>query len=152
MKIIYGNSVCELHNPIEAVKTIEIIYRGNIVIRHKHREVVAKIDSRRNRIRNNSSNSTLTKTNNSIIINNYSGLSLFRWIGEFRIISAKVNNKNITTEIFGVDYWNLINSNWDNAAKPEQYNGTYKFGRIPRKMASKGRKRKMLTQPSSRRY
>ena len=33
-------------------------------------------------------------------------IELFKWIGEFRIISAKVNDKNIPVEVFGIDYWN----------------------------------------------
>ena len=152
MKIIYGNSICELHNPITDVISIEIKYRGNIIIKHPHREIVQKIDRRRSRIRNKNSNSTLTHNNNIITISNYSELNLFKWVGDFRIISAKVNNKNVSVEVFGVDYWNMINSDWDYAGKFENYKGNYKFGRVPRKMSSKGRKNKTLKQIPKGRY
>ena len=152
MKIIYGNSICELQNPIDDVRVIEIKYRGNIMIKHPHREVVYKIDNRRSRVKNKSSNSTLTHENNIITILNYSELSLFKWIGEFRIISAKVNNKNVPVEVFGVDYWNMIDSDWDYAGKPEKYKGTYRFGRSPDKKTSKGRNNKKVTKLSSGGY
>ena len=146
MKIVYGNSICELHNPIENINSIKIKYRGSIIIKHLHREVVEKIDNRRSRVRNKNSNSTLTHENNIITILNYSELSLFKWVGEFRIISAKVNDKSVPVEVFGIDYWNLINSTWDTAGKPENYKGNYKFGRVPQKMTLKGRKNKTLRQ------
>tara|TARA_R100001594_G_scaffold3912_1_gene14334 strand:- start:927 stop:1382 length:456 start_codon:yes stop_codon:yes gene_type:complete len=146
MKIVYGNSICELHNPIENINSIEIKYRGSIIIKHPHREVVQKIDNRRSRIRNKNSNSTLRHENNIITILNYSELNLFKWVGEFRIISAKVNDKNVSIEVFGVDYWNLINSDWDSAGKPENYKGNYKFGSVPQKKTLKGRKNKTLRQ------
>ena len=146
MKIVYGNSICELHNPIENINSIEIKYRGSIIIKHPHREVVQKIDNRRSRIRNRNSNSTLRHENNIITILNYSELNLFKWVGEFRIISAKVNDKNVSIEVFGVDYWNLINSDWDSAGKPENYKGNYKFGSVPQKKTLKGRKNKTLRQ------
>ena len=146
MKIVYGNSICELNNPIENINSIKIKYRGSIIIKHLHREVVEKIDNRRSRVRNKNSNSTLTHENNIITILNYSELSLFKWVGEFRIISAKVNDKNVSIEVFGVDYWNLINSDWDSAGKPENYKGNYKFGSVPQKKTLKGRKNKTLRQ------
>ena len=146
MKIVYGNSICELHNPIENINSIKIKYRGSIIIKHPHREVVEKIDNRRSRVRNKNSNSTLTHENNIITILNYSELSLFKWVGEFRIISAKLNDKSVPVEVFGIDYWNLINSTWDTAGKPENYKGNYKFGRVPQKKTLKGRKNKTLRQ------
>jgi len=152
MKIVYGNSICELHNPIENVNSIEIKYRGSIIIKHPHREVVQKINNRRSRIRNKNSNSTLTHENNIITVLNYSELSLFKWVGEFRIISAKVNDKSVPVEVFGVDYWNLIDSTWDTAGKPENYKGNYKFGRVPQKKTLKGQKNKTLRQSSNGRY
>ena len=152
MKIVYGNSICELHNPIENINSIKIKYRGSIIIKHPHREVVEKIDNRRSRVRNKNSNSTLTHENNIITILNYSELSLFKWVGEFRIISAKVNDKSVPVEVFGIDYWNLINSTWDTAGKPENYKGNYKFGRVPRKKTLKGRKNKTLRQLPRGRY
>jgi len=151
MKIIYGNSICKLHNPLENVISIEIKYRGNIIIKHKHREVVEKLSNNLIRVKNKNKTSTLKRMNNKIRIEyqNKVDIELFKWIGEFRIISAKVNNKNVPIEVFGVDYWNMINSDWDSAGKPENYKGNYKFGCVPQKKTSKRRKNKTLRQPSS---
>ena len=77
---------------------------------------------------------------------------LFKYNGDFRIISAKVNDRNIPVEVFGIDYPNLINSKPENMGKPENYKGNYKFGRVPRKMSSKGRKNKTLKQLPKGRY
>ncbi len=78
---------------------------------------------------------------------------LLKYNGEMKILSAKINNKNIPIETEGIDYWNMINSNWENAGKPSQYYGTYFVGKIPKrktislrkKVASRGQK-----QPRSR--
>ena len=77
---------------------------------------------------------------------------LFKYNGDFQIISAKVNEKNVAVEVFGIDYWNSINSDWDYAGKPEIYKGTYKYGRSPKKQASKGLNNKKVTKLSSGGY
>ena len=77
---------------------------------------------------------------------------MFKYVGNFRIISAKVNDKNIPVEVFGVDYPNLINSKPENMGKPENYKGNYKFGRVPQKKTLKGIKNKTLKQLPSRSY
>ena len=140
MKIIYGNSICELKSFDEPIKSVEINYRGNILIKHKHREVIQIINNNLMRIKNKNKTSTLLREKNKIKIEyqNEINVELFKWVGEFRIISAKVNDKNIPIEVFGVDYPNLIDSKPESMGKPENYRGNYKYGRVPQK---RGRKR-----------
>ena len=106
--------------------------------------------------RNLKSKSLLIHGNNQIHIGFVEAkndlIELFKWVGEFRIISAKVNDKNVPVEVFGVDTWNMINSDWDYAGKPEIYKGTYRHGRSPKKKASKGLNNKKVNKLSSRRY
>jgi len=140
MRIIYGNSICKLEGLNVSVGIIEISYRGNITIKHKHREVIQRISKNLIRVKNKNKTSILTRTNNKIRIEyqNKVDVELFKWIGDFRIISAKVNDKSIPVEVFGIDYPNLIDSKPESMGKPENYRGNYKYGRVPRK---RGRKR-----------
>ena len=155
MKIIYGKGQCSLSS-IGGVKSIVIKYRGNISIAHNHLHFGAFLDNDRVLFNNYGAKSLLVHGNNQIHIGIMDGgkikEELFTYIGEFRIISAKVNDKNVPFEVFGVDYWNLIDSTWDYAGKPENYKGNYKFGRSPKKQALKGRKISTSTQSSSRSY
>ena len=154
MKIIYGKGECSLEGFTELVKSIVIKYRGSIVLKHNFAELYNIIENDFY-FRNLKSKSLLIHGNNQIhigFIDNLDLDKLFDYRGEFRIISAKVNDKNVPVEIFGVDYWNLINSEWDTAGKPENYKGNYKFGRSPKKQASKGRKISTSTQSSGRSY
>lgn len=72
---------------------------------------------------------------------------LLKYNGEMKILSAKINNKNIPIETEGIDYWEMIDSNWESAGKPSQYYGGYFVGKIPkrrtisltRKVTSRGR-------------
>ena len=61
-----------------------------------------------------------------------------------QIIGRKFQNirleKSITVEARGIDYYNLIDSTWDYAGKPEKYNGTYTIGKVP-----KNKRNKVLT-------
>ena len=145
MKLIYGKSYCTLHYGIENVKSVVIKYKGSISIKHQHMEFVQRIN-RRSGIFNNFNQK-------SILIHNYNQIrigfakevvgeiELFRWVGDFKILSAKVNKKNIPVEVFGVDYCEMINSTFDSMGKPEQYRGSYKFGRVPKRRRRMKRKR-----------
>lgn len=151
--IKYGKGTCEI-NSNEIIKSIEIKYRGNVYLHHKHIEITHFFENSMY-AKNKKSKSLLIHGNNRIHIGFLNGLQnseLFRYSGSFRIISAKVNNRNIPIELFGVDYPNLINSKPENMGKPENYKGNYKFGRVPRKMSSKGRKNKTPKQLPKRRY
>lgn len=155
MKIIYGKGKIVLSGFIEPIESIVIKYRGSVIIKHSFAELYNIINNSFY-FRNLKSKSLLIHGNNQIHIgfsNPESNLEeLFTYIGEFRIISAKVNDRNIPIEVFGIDYWNLIDSKWDNAGKPENYKGNYKFGRVPRKKTSKGRNFKTLNRLPSGRY
>ena len=149
MNIIYGKGVCYINQPVN-VKNISIKYRGLINTKHKHKEII-KSENNKLYIVNMQSKSVFVDLNNNIeILYNKPTINedseLFKYIGEFRIISAKVNDRNIPVEVFGVDYPNLINSKPENMGKPENYKGNYKFGRVPRKKTLKGRKNKTLRQ------
>jgi hypothetical protein len=155
MKIIYGKGQCSLSST-EGVKSIVIKYRGGISIAHNHLHFGAFLDGDRVLFNNYGARSLLVHGNNQVHIgvmnNGKINEELFTYIGEFRIISAKVNDKNVPVEVFGVDYWNMIDSDWDTAGKPENYKGNYKFGRVPRKKTLKGQKNKTLKQLPRGRY
>lgn len=149
MKIIYGKGECSIEGFTEPIESIVIKYRGNIVLKHNFAELYNVIGNDFY-FRNLKSKSLLVHGNNQIHIGFIDARDnlkeLFNWVGEFRIISAKVNDKNVPVEVFGVDYWNLINSTWDSAGKPENYKGNYRFGRVPQKKTLKGQKNKTLRQ------
>ena len=151
--IKYGKGSCEIKSN-EIIKSIEIKYRGNVYLQHKHIEITHFFENSMY-AKNKKSKSLLIHGNNQIHIGFLNGLQdteLFKYSGQFRIISAKVNGKNIPVEVFGVDYWNMINSTWDYAGKPENYRGNYKSGRVPRKKTFKGQKNKTLKQLPKGRY
>tara|TARA_R100000458_G_C8253229_1_gene229752 strand:- start:25 stop:492 length:468 start_codon:yes stop_codon:yes gene_type:complete len=155
MKIIYGKGQCSLSS-MQDVKSIVIKYRGSVSVTHNHLHFGAFLDGDRVLFNNYGARSLLVHGNNQIHIGVMDGgeikEELFNYIGEFRIISAKVNDKNVPIEVFGVDYWNMIDSDWDYAGKPEIYKGTYRHGRSPKKKASKRLNNKKVNKLSSRRY
>lgn len=155
MKIIYGKGQCSLSST-QDVKSIVIKYRGSVSVTHNHLHFGAFLDGDRVLFNNYGARSLLVHGNNQIHIGVMDGgeikEELFTYIGEFRIISAKVNDKNVPVEVFGIDYWNSIDSDWDYAGKPEIYKGTYRYGRSPKKKASKRLNNKKVTKLSSGGY
>ena len=142
MKIKYGKGECFIDYKIEEISSIVIRYRGVITIRHNFMGIDSILDNERAILNNVNRNNLLIEGNNQIhigFLNNPKDLNkLFNYNGDFRIISAKVNDKNIPVEVFGIDYPNLIDSKPESMGKPENYRGNYKYGRVPRK---RGRKR-----------
>ena len=142
MKIKYGKGECFIDYKIEEISSIVIRYRGVITIRHSFMGIDSILDNERAILNNVNRNNLLIEGNNQIhigFLNNPKDLNkLFNYNGDFRIISAKVNDKNIPIEVFGIDYPNLIDSKPESMGKPEDYRGNYKYGRVPRK---RGRKR-----------
>lgn len=147
MKLIYGNSHCTLHYGVEAIRSVVIKYRGSIVIKHEHMEFLRQRNKRNGLFKNFEQKSLLIHNNNQIRIGYVKEvigeIELFRWIGNFKILSVKVNGKNVPIKVFGVDFCELIDSKFDSMGKPEQYRGTYRYGRIPQ------RRRKMTTKKLS---
>ena len=151
--IKYGKGVCEIKSN-EIIKSIEIRYRGNIYLQHNHIELTHFFENSMY-VKNRNAKSLIIHGNNQIHIGFLNGLQdaeLFKYSGNLKIHSAKVNGKNVAVEVLGIDYWNSINSDWDYAGKPEIYKGTYRYGRSPKKQALKGRKNSTSTQSSSRSY
>ena len=146
MKLIYGKGECCINGINEEINSVVIRYSGCVILRLKHAELVNVLNNNLH-FRHLKSKSLLVRGNNQIHIGFLPPVieleELFRYTGNFKILSAKVNDKNIAVELFGVDYWNLINSNWDNAGKPESYKGTYRFGRIPQKKGIKRGKQRI---------
>ena len=130
MKIIYGKDSCILQgsNIVEVV----IKYRGDPYLSHNHLEIIEALNDNQAYVKNINSSSLILHGNNQIHIgwkNAVDGeVQLFRYTGYFKILSAKVNGKNITIETKNIDFWNLIDSKWDSAGKPELYKGTYRNG------------------------
>ena len=155
MKLIYGKGTCKLDRNIEPIESIVIRYKGIIVLNHKFAELINVIEDNLY-FKNLKTKSLLVHGNNQIhigFINPQNDLNeLFKYNGDFKIISAMVNNKNIPIEVFGVDYWNLINSTWDNAGKPEDYKGNYKVGKIPKKKSNKFKNTNKVTKGSGGGY
>ena len=149
MKLIYGNSYCTLHYGVENVKSVVIKYRGAISIKHNHMEFLHQINRRNGMFNNFNRKSLLIRNNNQIRIGYakevVGEIELFRWVGEFKILSVKVNNKNVPIEVTNVDYCELINSKFDNMGKPEQYKGTYRYGRVPKRRRKKRMSSKRLS-------
>lgn len=155
MKIKYGKGECFIEYSAERISSIVIKYRGIVTLRHKFMTIDSILDNQRALLRGVNKNNMLVHGNNQIhigFLNNPDLDKLFDYQGEFRIISAKVNDKNVPVEVFGVDTWNMINSDWDYAGKPEIYKGTYRHGRSPKKKASKRLNNKKVNKLSSRRY
>ena len=155
MKIKYGKGECFIDYKVEEISSIVIKYRGAVTLNHDFMTIDSILDDERALVKNINKNNMLVHGNNQIhigFLNNPDLDKLFDYRGDFRILSAKVNDRNIPVEVFGVDYPNLINSKPENMGKPENYKGNYKFGRVPRKMSSKGRKNKTLKQLPKGRY
>jgi len=139
MRIKYGKGDCFLYfNGL--ISHISIKYRGDISLKHRHREIIL-INNGKVYFNNIKSKSSLYNNNNRIDIFFKKDIAphdkLFNYNGDFRIISAKVNDKNIPIEVFGIDYPNLIDSKPESMGKPENYRGNYKYGRVPSKRGKK---------------
>ena len=155
MKIKYGKGECFIDYKVEEISSIVIKYRGAVTLNHDFMTIDSILDDERALVKNINKNNMLVHGNNQIhigFLNNPDLDKLFDYRGDFRILSAKVNDRNIPVEVFGVDYPNLINSKPENMGKPENYKGNYKFGRVPRKKTPKGRKNKTLKQLPKGRY
>ena len=135
MKIIYGKGEC-LIDYSQNYKHISIKYRGEVALKHLHREII-KISGKKIYITNKGKTSFLYHIGNKIDIvfmkDPVNITKLFEYNGTFRITNAKIDDKNISVETKNIDYWNLINSKWDSAGKPEQYKGQYFVGNIPKR-------------------
>ena len=133
MKLIYGKGNCNLDSIVEPINSIIIKYRGNIVLRHNFAELINVTDNNQY-FRNLYTKSILIHGNNQIHIGFLEPLTeinkLFEYVGEFKIMSAKINNININFETKGVDFYELINSKWDNMGKPEIYKDSYQIGKV----------------------
>ena len=155
MKIKYGKGECFIDYKVEEISSIVIKYRGAVTLNHDFMTIDSILDDERALVKNINKNNMLVHGNNQIhigFLNNPDLDKLFDYRGDFRILSAKVNDRNIPVEVFGVDYPNLINSKPENMGKPENYKGNYKFGRVPQKKTLKGIKNKTLKQLPSRSY
>tara|TARA_R110000824_G_C14955738_1_gene651461 strand:- start:242 stop:712 length:471 start_codon:yes stop_codon:yes gene_type:complete len=156
MKLIYGKGECVLNYSTEIVESVVIKYKGSIRLIHKHMEIEHFLGGNRVLIKRKSARSLIIHGNNQIHIGYLNNAefnpNIFQYNGDFKIISAKVNEKNIPIEVTNVDYWNLIDSTWDNAGKPENYKGNYKVGRIPKKKSNKFKNIKRITKGSGGGY
>ncbi len=151
MKIIYGKGECVIDKINEPVQSIIIRYKGNVILKHKFAELYNIINNNFY-FRNLKSKSMLIHGNNQIHIGFITPQNelneLFKYNGDFEITSVKINDVNVNVELFGVDYYNLIDSNWDSAGKPEVYENTFIVGKLPKKRKSIFNNRK--TRQSSR--
>ena len=128
MKIYYGNGEVRLEGAVD-VAAFEIRYKGKI-----------NADSEL-------PDSWFMRNNNRMII----GVSLgdvqpevlFTYEGELRILSCRVTNRDLyqdyaTPVAEGLGFWNVLNTNWEDFTQfPEDFNGTYVTGKIPRKTSIK---------------
>ena len=127
-KIYYGNGEVRLEGAVD-VAAFEIRYKGKI-----------NADSEL-------PDSWFMRNNNRMII----GVSLgdvqpevlFTYEGELRILSCRVTNRDLdqdyaTPVAEGLGFWNVLNTNWEDFTQfPEDFNGTYVTGKIPRKTSIK---------------
>tara|TARA_R110000824_G_C14944542_1_gene650246 strand:+ start:222 stop:695 length:474 start_codon:yes stop_codon:yes gene_type:complete len=152
MKIIYGKGEC-LIDYSQNFSRITIKYRGSVSLKHYHREII-KIDKTKIYIANRRKTSNLYNYNNQIDIfykESPTGITeLFKYNGTFKILSAKIDNKNIIVETKNIDYWNKINSTWNTAGKPEQYKGEYFIGKIPKKSKLSKLSKKLIKSRSNK--
>ena len=128
MRIYYGNGEVRLEGAVD-VAAFEIRYKGKI-----------NADSEL-------PDSWFMRNNNRMII----GVSLgdvqpevlFTYEGELRILSCRVTNRDLyqdyaTPVAEGLGFWNVLNTNWEDFTQfPEDFNGTYVTGKIPRKTSIK---------------
>ena len=149
--ITYGKSYCEISGNYQS---IVIKYRGRIVLRHDHFEFIQDLGNNNARVRNFGKKSMLIKNHNQIHIGFTEPQSgdkvLFRYVGEFRILSVKVDDKNAKITEQGIDYWNKVDSTWNTAGKPEQYRGTYKYGRVGSKNKKSKLSKKLIKRDNSK--
>ena len=128
MRIYYGNGEVRLEGAVD-VAAFEIRYKGKI-----------NADSEL-------PDSWFMRNNGRMII----GISLgdvqpevlFTYEGELRILSCRVTNRDLyqdyaTPVAEGLGFWNVLNTNWEDFTQfPEDFNGTYVTGKIPRKTSIK---------------
>ena len=131
MKIIYGKDSCILQGASMTTEVV-ITYLGSPFLSHNHLEIIDILNQNQAKVRNGRSTSVIIHGNNQIHIGYKDAIDgeheLFKYTGHFKILTAKVNNESVTIETKNIDYWEKINSKWDNAGKWESYKGTYKRG------------------------
>ena len=131
--IKYGKGICIIKYSTYILKSVVIKYRGNPRLKHNHLSLDAMLGGDSVLIKNYGSKNLLIQGNNQIHIGFINGaeneFELFRYTGLFEILSVKVNDKNIEITEMNIDYWNKVDSTWNTAGKPEQYKGTYRYGR-----------------------
>ena len=137
MKLIYGRGDCELQYPEENIKSVVIRYKGNVILKHNHLELIEALSETTARCLNVGSQSLLIHANNQIHIGfrNQSGgnILLFKYSGDFKILNVNVNNNNIPFTVNGIDNCDLIDSTFDVMEKPEFYRKGYISGKITRR-------------------
>lgn len=128
MKIYYGNGEVRLEGAVD-VAAFEIRYKGRF-----------SADSEL-------PDSWFMRNNNRMVI----GVSLgdvqpevlFTYEGELRILSCRVTNRDLyqdyaTPVAEGLGFWRSLNTNYEDFTQfPEDFNGTYVTGKIPRKTSIK---------------
>ena len=124
MKIFYGNGEVRLEGAVN-VAAFEIRYKGKM-----------SADSEL-------PNSWILMNNRNKIIGvnmgNIEPETLFTYTGELRILSCKATDRELNQtfaniQLEGVDYWGKLNTNWEDFTQyPEDFNGTYVNGAVPRK-------------------
>lgn len=132
MKIIYGKNNCILQGA-SMINEIVITYKGSPFLIHKHLEIVDILNQNQARVKNGTSTgSMIIHGNNQIHIGYKDAINgeheLFKYTGYFKILSAKANNESITIETKNIDFWEKVNSKWEDAGKWESYKGTYQQG------------------------
>ena len=128
MKIYYGNGEVRLEGAVD-VAAFEIRYKGKI-----------NADSEL-------PDSWVMRNSNRMIIGlGFSDAQpelLFTYEGDLKILSCRVTNGDLhqhyaTPVAEGLGFWNVLNTNWEDFTQfPEDFNGTYVTGKIPRKTSIK---------------
>ena len=135
--ITYGNGECFVDYTKEKISTIVIHYKGSVYLKHKFMSVDSMFDNGDALLNRVNRDNLLLEGNNQIhigFLKQPKNLNkLFDYNGDFKITSAKINDQVVTVKATNVDFYELIDSNWDNAGEPEQYKGTYVVGKVPRK-------------------
>ena len=141
MKLKYGKGNCFLEYSTDKLESVVIKYRGNPYLKHNYMNIAHFLGNDRILLKNSKARNLLIQGNNQIHIAFSDGaekeFELFKYTGLFKILSAKVNNKNISITELNIDYWNKIDSTWDSAGKPEQYKNNYQFGKGMKNKKSK---------------
>ena len=140
--ITYGNGECFVDYTKEKISTIVIHYKGSVLLKHKFMTISSFLGGDRVILKNINRNNMLIEGNNQIhigFLEQPKNLNkLFDYNGDFKITSAKINDQVVTVKATNVDFYELIDSNWDNAGEPEKYKGPYGVGKVPRKRKSIG--------------